>query len=286
MKCLLVDDEPGIREGLAALLRRKGHDVRTAACCDEARDALASHAFDVVVTDWRLPDGLAATFLDTCTIPVVAVSGHPEEVLPMPAIREVLTKPVTPTRLIAAILAAGTPAAAAREPMPTPLPRDVQREIDHLLAQLPPATPVELVDDGVFVIVSAELPDGLRPAIAVRGGDLRCRVHEGRVRLDLRLCRDGRPDPQLQLVRATAPWPATEDFAVDCDGIGCSEAEFAGMRERAAALAAAGRRVHFLNLPDRLIDFAASHGKAHDMPMRDPVGPRLQAVFADLWSHP
>ncbi len=28
---LIVEDEPGIREGLAALLRRKGHQVRTAA---------------------------------------------------------------------------------------------------------------------------------------------------------------------------------------------------------------------------------------------------------------
>ena len=47
-----------------------------------------------------------------------------------------------------------------------------------------------------------------------------------------------------------------------------------------------GRRVHFLNVPDSLRTFAASQGRAHDMPMREPVGPRLPADFADLWSLP
>ena len=50
MKCLLVDDEPGIREGLAMLLRRRGFEVTTAGDCAAAAAALDAQNFDVVVT--------------------------------------------------------------------------------------------------------------------------------------------------------------------------------------------------------------------------------------------
>jgi DNA-binding NtrC family response regulator len=48
---LLVDDEPGIREGLAMLLRRRGFEVHTAGDCATAAERLANQTFDVVVTD-------------------------------------------------------------------------------------------------------------------------------------------------------------------------------------------------------------------------------------------
>ena len=72
MRCLLVDDEPGIREGLAMLLRRRGYEVQTAGDCAEARARLDAQSFDIVVTDWRLPDGFASSFVDGCPCPVLA----------------------------------------------------------------------------------------------------------------------------------------------------------------------------------------------------------------------
>lgn len=100
MKLLLVDDEPGIREGLAALLRRKGHEVVTAGDCARATVLLSDGDFDLVLTDWRLPDGLAESFLIGIPCPAVAMSGHPEEIVGYPALCEVLTKPVMPNRLV------------------------------------------------------------------------------------------------------------------------------------------------------------------------------------------
>jgi CheY-like chemotaxis protein len=283
MKCLLVDDEPGIREGLAALLRRKGHDVHTAADCAGARAALADD-FDVVVTDWHLPDGLAASFVADVRCPVIAVSGHPEEIDGLPGLREVMTKPVMPSRLLAAI------AATATDPLPVdedrPLPIDVQSAVDTFLQQLPADAIVERADDATFVEVRAELPSAVRPPVAVRDGELAWATVAGRARASLRLHRDGRPGRPMPIVAAGAEWPSAAEFAVDFHATRLGGPQFVACIAAASRTTAAGGRVHFLNVPGALRAFAESHGNAHDMPMRDAVGPRLSADLADLWRDP
>jgi DNA-binding NtrC family response regulator len=55
-KILVIDDHPYIRDILAVFLRAGGHEF---ALCSDGRaglDALAREAFDLVVTDLRLPD--------------------------------------------------------------------------------------------------------------------------------------------------------------------------------------------------------------------------------------
>jgi DNA-binding NtrC family response regulator len=54
---LLVDDEPSARGTMALLLRKRGHRVIEAADVGAATKALADTAFEVVVTDLRMPDG-------------------------------------------------------------------------------------------------------------------------------------------------------------------------------------------------------------------------------------
>jgi two-component system response regulator PilR (NtrC family) len=58
---LVADDEPGVRESLAEVLRDAGHVVHTAADGTAALKKLEEHDFAVVVTDLRMPgaDGLA-----------------------------------------------------------------------------------------------------------------------------------------------------------------------------------------------------------------------------------
>jgi len=282
MKCLLVDDEPGIREGLAALLRRKGHDVRTAGDCAAAAAALVEQAFDVVVTDWRLPDGVASSFVVDCTCPVVAVSGHPEEVEQHAIVHAVLGKPVTPSRLVEALLATvETPTAP-----PLPLPLDAQRVIAAANA-LVPGTEARVDDDGTFVTWSARIADDVLPQrLAGLGGDLRVGGPVGDRVVELRICRDGRPDPGMRVCRLVDEWPDAAEFAVDCDGTGVTAAAFEPFLRRAHDRLQNGRRVHFLNVPDCCREVASDWEKAHDMPMKAAVGPRLPAVLVDLWSQP
>jgi class 3 adenylate cyclase len=54
---LIVDDEPSARRTAALLLEKRGHRVRAADGVASAVDALTEAAFDVVVTDLRMPDG-------------------------------------------------------------------------------------------------------------------------------------------------------------------------------------------------------------------------------------
>jgi two-component system response regulator PilR (NtrC family) len=58
---LVADDEPGVRESLAEILRDAGYSVHTAADGTAALAALDQQEFSVVVTDLRMPgaDGLA-----------------------------------------------------------------------------------------------------------------------------------------------------------------------------------------------------------------------------------
>ncbi len=285
MKCLLVDDEPGIREGLAALLRRKGHHVRTAADCAAARTELAVGDFDVVVTDWRLPDGTAATFVAAARCPVVAVSGHPEEVEPSPGLRHVLTKPVTPAVLAATLAGlAAAPVASAPSAATSPtLPIDVQQVVDAFLGRLPMDAVSELRDDGTFVTVCSRLRCAA-PVPSAEAGDLRTWIRGQERQVELRLCRDGRPDPGLALVRPDEPWPEAGAFAVDFHDTPVEAPAFAALLARRRGRRARGQAVHFLNVPGALRPLASSHGDAHDMPMRDAVGPRVLAEFQDLWS--
>jgi len=54
---LVVDDERDIRELLVLTLGRMGLRISTAANLAEARELLASNAYDLCITDMRLPDG-------------------------------------------------------------------------------------------------------------------------------------------------------------------------------------------------------------------------------------
>jgi two-component system response regulator PilR (NtrC family) len=62
-RVLVVDDEPDLRTLYELTLLREGHQVQSAGSLAEAREQLAGQAFDVVITDMRLPDGLGLELL-------------------------------------------------------------------------------------------------------------------------------------------------------------------------------------------------------------------------------
>ena len=54
---LLVEDEPGIRLAIRGLLGRDGYEIQVANDAEEAIHAIGAQAFDLVLTDFSLPNG-------------------------------------------------------------------------------------------------------------------------------------------------------------------------------------------------------------------------------------
>ena len=146
---LVVDDEPDLRTLYELTLLREGHNVMSAADLREARETLAQHSFDLLITDMRLPDGLGLELLregvaaqrqEICI--VITAYGSAEnavEALKAGAF-DYLTKPVDLKQLRSAVSAAlqshrqlegglvaqGTPRAPGAPPTPAPPPGGVE----------------------------------------------------------------------------------------------------------------------------------------------------------------
>ena len=78
---LIVYDESGIRQSLAALLRDEGYDVHSVSSGEECLKAVEQRAFDLILLDVWLPgmDGLVTLerLNERESIPmVVMISGH------------------------------------------------------------------------------------------------------------------------------------------------------------------------------------------------------------------
>ncbi|EPJ85300.1 type 4 fimbriae expression regulatory protein pilR [Pseudomonas sp. CFII64] len=107
-KILIVDDEPDIRELLEITLGRMKLDTRSARNVKEAHDWLAREAFDLCLTDMRLPDGNGLELVQHIQqrhsqVPVAMITAHGNLDTAIHALKagafDFLTKPVDLGRL-------------------------------------------------------------------------------------------------------------------------------------------------------------------------------------------
>ena len=105
---LLVDDHDATRETLTEVVRELGHTVATAATYAEAAEKMGERAYDLVLTDLKLPDGSGLEAMRMLKrlhpeTPVVLITGHATIENAIEATRlgayEYLTKPVDLERL-------------------------------------------------------------------------------------------------------------------------------------------------------------------------------------------
>ncbi len=291
MRVLVVDDEEGIREGLASFLRHHHHVVHAAASCVEASTVLAEAALDVMVTDWRLTDGSAAPLLITAasmSLPVIVITGCPEEIEAGSA--TVLRKPVPPDALLAHLVAEARPKSAT--PVPNALlalPPDAQDRIRLLLCGLAPVE-VAIDDDGTFVTATVDFGDGLLPqdtVLARLGGDwsVSATAEAGHRRGRWRFYRDGRPESVDVVIGPSDAWPpGSSPFAIDLHGHVLEPQALLALLDSIAYAHGRGRQVHVVNVPGHLRLWLELLGRAHELPMRTCSGPRLSAAARQLWS--
>ncbi|MCX7935738.1 MAG: sigma-54 dependent transcriptional regulator, partial [Planctomycetota bacterium] len=107
-RILLVDDHETTRETLGEFLQDAGHEVFAAESQTEAFALLQQRDFDLVLTDWKLPDGSGMEIMKLAkrlypSTPVVMITGHATIENAVEATRlgayEYLTKPVDLNRL-------------------------------------------------------------------------------------------------------------------------------------------------------------------------------------------
>jgi DNA-binding response OmpR family regulator len=110
-RVLLVDDESDLAELMANQLTRAGFDVRCADALLTAKAVGDEHTFDVLVTDFNLPDGDGVDVARALKIPIcLALTGNSDDAdtkrMLAAGFAAVLVKPVTASRLVEAIKSA------------------------------------------------------------------------------------------------------------------------------------------------------------------------------------
>jgi len=113
---LIVEDDAGTAEMLAALVAAEGFTTATAASLQQARRELESQRPDVVLLDLSLPDGSGIDLFDAVETPdpaceIVLITGHASLETSIQALRlgaaDYLRKPVDVARLRAVLARAG-----------------------------------------------------------------------------------------------------------------------------------------------------------------------------------
>lgn len=102
-RILIVDDEPAVRFGIRDFLEFQGYEVEEAESCEAARRSFSTSRPDVVIADYKLPDGTALDLIPRLKqvdfeIPLLILTGHGSIDLAVKAIKEgaeqFLTKPI------------------------------------------------------------------------------------------------------------------------------------------------------------------------------------------------
>ncbi len=101
---LIVDDEATLAKNAARFLERSGHTVEVTGSLAEASTAFARLAPDAVVLDYRLPDGVGLSFIESLRAqdahcPILLITGHGSIDLAVQAMKaganDLLTKPLS-----------------------------------------------------------------------------------------------------------------------------------------------------------------------------------------------
>jgi len=148
---LVVDDEMGIRELLSEILGDEGHAITLAENAQQAREARAAGAPDLVLLDIWMPDTDGVTLLKEwqrdglLTMPVIMMSGHATIDTAVEATRigalNFLEKPIALQKLLKAVQQGLTRAQeVARAPM-TP-PRPIAPSAPSVMSEAAPSAPM------------------------------------------------------------------------------------------------------------------------------------------------
>lgn len=106
---LIIDDEASLRQTLARILQRAGHEVTSAESGEQALELLTNDAFDIVYMDLRMPgmpglEALKRIHAAQPDLPVILITAQPDVNSAVEALRlgatDYLLKPLQPQVMI------------------------------------------------------------------------------------------------------------------------------------------------------------------------------------------
>ena len=122
-RLLLADDEETFRNSVAVLLRREGYACDVASTVDDAIEKLNANAYDLLITDLRMPGNMDLELLKAASagngaLPVIVVTAFPSVPTAIEAVRcavvDYLVKPFDFDQLVRAVRQALKARSAAR----------------------------------------------------------------------------------------------------------------------------------------------------------------------------
>jgi len=130
-KILIVEDDLTFSQLLQGFLQKHGHDITTASNIKDGLKAIAQNTFDLLLLDYRLPDGIGLDVLINTratgsTVPVIIMTSFNDVRTAVNAIQsgafDYITKPVNPDELLMimsnALGGKKEPAAAVQDDQP------------------------------------------------------------------------------------------------------------------------------------------------------------------------
>ncbi len=138
-RILIIDDEAPLRQTLARILQRAGHEVTTAESGEMGLSILSNASFDLVYMDLRMPgmaglEALKAIHASQPNLPVILFTAQPDMQSAVEALRlgatDYLLKPLQPEILIERTRAALTRQEKDRHR------REIQSQIESLQVEL------------------------------------------------------------------------------------------------------------------------------------------------------
>ena len=143
-KILIIDDEPALRQTLAAILKRSGYSPTMAGTKQEGMQKLQEDTFSLLFLDIKLPDGLGIEMLPEIRqinpeMPVIILTAHATLDAAMQAVRggarDFLLKPIDPAAILERV---SQVLAESKQPKRQ---KEIISQVQDLLAELGSPTP-------------------------------------------------------------------------------------------------------------------------------------------------
>lgn len=227
-KILIIDDEPALRQTLAAILKRSGYSPTMAGTKQEGMQKLQEDTYSLLFLDIKLPDGLGIEMLPEIhqlnpDMPVIILTAHATLDAAMQAVRggarDFLLKPIDPAAILERV---SQVLAESKEPKRQ---KEIISQVQDLLAELgssPPPAPHSMTTKS-----EANDPNDPNDGRFISCGSIRADLHTRHLMIDDNAISlpSSSFDYVVTLMRYSPEAVSFENLVMESQGYSCTKVE-------------------------------------------------------------